>query len=116
MSVTSPIDNEQERHWNGTGARAWIDAQELLDRILQPFEDLLIDAVAARSPSCVLDVGCGTGSTTFAVARLLGAKGRSVGIDISDPMIAMARDRAYREIIAPCFVSADAQRHMFEPA
>jgi ubiquinone/menaquinone biosynthesis C-methylase UbiE len=45
----------------------------------------------------VLDVGCGTGSTTLAVARLLGVKGRCVGIDISEPMITAAQARAERE-------------------
>ena len=43
---------------------------------LQIFEDMLVAAVGAESGSRVLDVGCGTGSTTLAVARRLGAKGR----------------------------------------
>ena len=64
----------------------------------------------------VLDVGCGTGSTTLAVARLLGAKGRCTGIDISEPMIAAARARAEREGTPASFIRADAQTHAFEPA
>jgi SAM-dependent methyltransferase len=63
----------------------------------------------------VLDVGCGTGSTTLAVARTIGAGGRCVGIDISDPMIAAARARAERERAPASFIRADAQRHDFEP-
>jgi len=64
----------------------------------------------------VLDVGCGTGSTTLAASRLLVAKGRCVGIDISDPMIATARDRAELEGSSARFISADAQNYAFEPA
>jgi len=64
----------------------------------------------------VLDVGCGTGSTTLAVARLLGANGRCIGIDISDPMIAVARARAERESAPASFIRANAQNHVFEPA
>ena len=64
----------------------------------------------------VLDVGCGTGSTTLAVARRLGAKGRCIGIDISEPMIAAARARAEREGTPASFIRADAQTHAFEPA
>ena len=64
----------------------------------------------------MLDVGCGTGSTTLAVARLLGAKGRCIGIDISDPMIAAARARAERERTPASFIRANAQTHAFEPA
>jgi SAM-dependent methyltransferase len=62
-----------------------------------------------------LDVGCGTGSTTLAVARLLGAKGHAIGIDISEAMIAAARARAAREGASASFVRANAQIHEFEP-
>jgi SAM-dependent methyltransferase len=124
MAVTHHINHEHEQTklWNGPAGRAWVDAQALLDRLLQPYEDLLVDAVAARSPRRVLDVGCGTGSTTLAVARLLGAEGRSgvegrcIGVDISEPMLATARARAEREGAAASFICADAQTYAFEPA
>ena len=64
----------------------------------------------------MLDVGCGTGSTTLAVARRLGAKGHCIGVDISEPMIAAARARAEREGTPASFIRADAQSHAFEPA
>lgn len=64
----------------------------------------------------MLDVGCGTGSTTLAIARRLGAKARCTGIDISEPMIAAARERAEREGSPTRFIRADAQVHDFEPA
>jgi SAM-dependent methyltransferase len=63
----------------------------------------------------VLDVGCGTGSTTLAFARRVGANGRSVGVDISAPMLTLARERAERERLPATFVCADAQVHAFEP-
>jgi ubiquinone/menaquinone biosynthesis C-methylase UbiE len=89
----------------------------VLDQMFMPFEELLVEAVSARdSVRRVLDVGCGTGSTTLAVARLLGEKGQCVGIDISDPMIATARARAGRGWPPATFICADAQTHAFEPA
>jgi SAM-dependent methyltransferase len=116
MDVTHQTNYEQTM-WNGLAGRAWVEAQELLDQMFKPFEDLLGEAVsAANSVSRVLDVGCGTGSTTLAVAQLLGANGRCVGIDISDPMIATARARAERESTPASFVRANAQIHPFEPA
>ena len=108
---------EQAALWNGRAGRAWVDAQASLDAILQPFEDRLVDEVRAGSAQRVLDVGCGTGATTLAVARLLAsAKGQCVGVDISEPMIAAARERARRESSPAAFICADAQRHAFEPA
>jgi SAM-dependent methyltransferase len=116
MDVARQTDDEQEKLWNGVAGRAWVEAQELLDQLFKPFEDLLVEAVSAGSVSRVLDVGCGTGSTTLAVARLLGAKGRCTGIDISDPMIAAARTRAEQESMPASFIRANAQTHAFEPA
>src|SRR5262245_26124513 len=110
------MDNEQSALWNGTAGRAWVDAQEALDQLFAPFEDLLVNAVSEASARTVLDVGCGTGGTTLAVARSLGGNGRSVGIDISEPMLALARVRAEREQVAAQFIRADAERYAFEPA
>ncbi|MDF3832970.1 class I SAM-dependent methyltransferase [Cupriavidus basilensis] len=116
MDATPQTDNEQTALWNGHAGRAWVDAQALLDQMFKPFEELLVEAVRAGSGHRVLDVGCGTGSTTLAVARLLGAGGRCVGADISDPMIAAARARAGREDTTASFIRADVQMHAFEPA
>jgi ubiquinone/menaquinone biosynthesis C-methylase UbiE len=99
--------------WNDTAGRAWVDTQETLDQALQPFEDLLVEAVAARKAQRVLDIGCGTGSTTLAVARQLGRTGTVVGLDISEPMIALAKQRAELETAPPRFLCADAQTYAF---
>jgi SAM-dependent methyltransferase len=110
-------ETEQSALWNGRAGHAWVDAQASLDAILQPFEDRLVDEVRAGSAERVLDVGCGTGATTLAVARLLaGAQGQCVGVDISEPMIDAARERARREGSPATFICADAQRHVFDPA
>ena len=116
MDVPQQTDDEQARLWNGVAGRAWVETQELLDQVLKPFEDMLVEAVSAGSEGRVLDVGCGTGSSAIAVARLLGAKGCCTGIDISDPMIAAARARAERERTPVRFICANAQIHAFEPS
>jgi SAM-dependent methyltransferase len=116
MNASRQTDDEQTTLWNGPAGRAWVEAQELLDHMFKPFEDLLVDAVSAGSGRRVLDVGCGTGSTTLAVARQLGTKGHCTGIDISEPMITAARARAEREGTPASFILANAQNHAFEPA
>ena len=82
MEAARKIDDEQAKLWNGSAGCAWVEAQEMLDRTLKPFEDLLTQEVAASDARQVLDVGCGTGATTRAIARLLGERGKSVGVDI----------------------------------
>jgi SAM-dependent methyltransferase len=116
MDITNQTDDEQARLWNGHAGRAWVEAQEVLDQMLRPFEDLLVQAACAAHGVRVLDVGCGTGSTTLAVARRLGAKGRCIGVDISNPMIAAARARAEQEDTRASFICDNVQIHAFEPA
>jgi SAM-dependent methyltransferase len=116
VADTTDLVGGQSALWNGNAGQGWVAAQELLDELFAPFEALLVDAVAAVSKGSVIDVGCGTGRTTTAVARRLGAGARCTGVDISEPMIAAARARAEREGTPAHFIRADAQAHPFEPA
>lgn len=109
-------DDEQAALWNGPAGRAWVETQDLLDHMFRPLQDRLVEAASLQSTSRVLDVGCGTGSLTLAVGRLIGASGRCTGIDISHPMIVAATARAEREGVAASFICADAQAHGFAPA
>jgi SAM-dependent methyltransferase len=109
-------NDEQAKLWNGASGQTWVEAQPVLDGLFKPLTDLLIEELPAKFAGQVLDIGCGTGGTTLAFARVLGARGRCVGIDISEPLITAARDRASREGIRTSYIRADAQTHEFEPA
>lgn len=104
---------DQHELWNGPGARAWIEAQDLLDTMFAGFESLLVDGIGnARE---VLDIGCGTGATTLALTRALAGQGRCAGVDISEPMIRVARERAAQAGLDAHFLYADAGLHRFCP-
>ncbi|MGX1564843.1 class I SAM-dependent methyltransferase [Streptomyces sp. NPDC055506] len=115
MDAERRNDEGQTARWNGRAGNAWVDLQPVLDEMFRPIEELLVDAVAAEGAEHVLDVGCGTGGTTLAVARRIGPAGHCVGVDISGPLVETARERAEREGVPASFVRADAQEHAFEP-
>jgi ubiquinone/menaquinone biosynthesis C-methylase UbiE len=116
MDLVRPHYNEQSALWNGAAGRAWVDHQDLLDHMFKPLEDLLLEAVFAGPGGRVLDIGCGTGSTTLAIQHLLGTKGQCTGIDVSEPMLAAAQRRAQARGSSASFIQADAQTHTFAPA
>ncbi|MGH8922616.1 MAG: class I SAM-dependent methyltransferase, partial [Actinomycetes bacterium] len=58
----------------------------------------------------MLDVGCGCGATTLAAAGMVGAGGSAFGLDLSAPMLGVARRRAEERAAANVrFDQADAQ-------
>jgi len=116
MTIPNDVADAQAALWNGPAGHAWVDGQVLLDRLYLPFQERLLEAVIAAAPQSVLDVGCGTGSTTLAIARALGSGANVTGVDISAPMIDAATTRAAKEGAAARFICADAQAHGFEPA
>jgi SAM-dependent methyltransferase len=107
--------NDQRRFWNGDAGRGWANARPILDRAFEPFESLLSDAAAARGARRVLDVGCGAGATTLAIAKKIGAEGTFLGIDVSKPLIDAARARAASEGSRATFELADAETRAFPP-
>lgn len=114
MSDISP-NRDQAELWNKASGQTWVDMQALLDRMLEPFERLVVDSGYPGEGKQVLDIGCGCGATTLAMARRLGPGGRCVGLDISGPLVAAARRRAAAEDVANVsFVEGDAQTYVLE--
>jgi len=64
----------------------------LLSRILRPTTLSLLGRVGVRPGMSCVDVGCGGGDVTLDIARLVGADGRVVGIDIDAIKIDLARE------------------------
>lgn len=107
----------QSKLWNARAGEMWVEQRDMLDRLFQPIEAVLADAAQAQGAREVLDIGCGAGATTLAVARRLGRGGRCTGADLSIPLIEAARQRAEAEDVENAqFIVADAQDHAFEPS
>ncbi|WP_292121439.1 class I SAM-dependent methyltransferase [Mesorhizobium sp.] len=88
--------------------------QPILDGVLAPLASLVVDAGYPGEGGTVLDIGCGAGATTLAMARRVGNGGRCVGVDISRPLVALATERARAEEVANAsFEFGDAQQYAF---
>src|SRR5665647_494328 len=85
---------DQIAYWNGPGGQHWTDRQQTQDTMLAPVSDVLIDRARARAGERIVDVGCGCGATTIALAQRVGPAGHVLGVDISAPMLARARQIA----------------------
>ena len=78
-----------------------------------PDLDALVAAAAPRSGMRLLDVGCGTGHTTLALAA---AGGTVTGLDLTEEMLEMAREEAARRGLAAAFELGRAEELPFPDA
>ncbi|WP_158923459.1 class I SAM-dependent methyltransferase [Acidisphaera sp. S103] len=83
----------QIAYWNDRAAVTWTTFQERLDALFEPLTALALDAAAPAPGEQIIDVGCGCGATVLALADRVGANGQVLGLDISEPMAARARQR-----------------------
>jgi len=103
----------QIAYWNGSGGDHWVRRQELTDLVLAPVAQAVLTRAAAKPGEHVVDIGCGCGATTLALAEAVQPGGALVAADVSEPMLARARQRiGARPGVA--YVCADAMVHPFE--
>jgi SAM-dependent methyltransferase len=84
----------QVADWNGRSGEQWVANQARLDAMLAAFGDAAIAAAAPGEGEQILDVGCGAGATSQALAARVGPRGHVLGVDISAPLIDRARAAA----------------------
>src|SRR5215217_2919338 len=105
----------QAQYWNGPEANHWLVHEHRYERMGAPFTRLVLDAASVARADHVLDVGCGTGSTTCAAARVA-ADGQALGVDIARPLLQRAKQRARHDGLTNVrFEHGDAQTHRLAP-
>jgi ubiquinone/menaquinone biosynthesis C-methylase UbiE len=109
------LNADQIAYWNGPGGQHWVDRQRMQDIVLAPISEILIERANAKAGERIVDVGCGCGATSVALAQKVGPTGHVLGIDISAAMLARAQQIAPAGLSAR-FVLADATVYPFEPA
>jgi SAM-dependent methyltransferase len=115
MGAAQSAENADQAHyWNSAPGQQWVTHQKRLDTLLGAVRDELVCRCAPQPCERVLDIGCGAGDTTLALAERTGAQGTVIGADISDPLLTLARRRADGRAGIE-FMLADAQTHDFAP-
>jgi SAM-dependent methyltransferase len=94
--------------WGSEVARRWLSFEAALDRALDPFGVAALARASVAPGERIIDVGCGTGATTVALAHAVGPQGHVLGVDVAPLLLQRARERA-AGLPQVAFVEADAQ-------
>ncbi len=113
MKTTKELAEAQAAYWNGPGGKMWVAAYQRIQRSIAGFSETVLAAAAAKPGETVLDVGCGTGTTTALLAQAVGRRGHVTGVDISQVLISVA---ASQKLANATFTVGDATTHPFEAA
>lgn len=101
-------------YWKGTGGQRWLAHQRLHDALLAPVTAVLLDRAAARVGEAVLDIGCGSGAISIALAQRVAPSGRVLAVDVYPPLLERARELAPPGLPLQ-FALGDAATYPFEP-
>ena len=111
MKTAVELAADQAAFWNGKGAKMWLASYDRIQKSISGFGDAVLAAAAAKPGESVLDVGCGTGTTTAALAAAVGPQGRVLGADISEELVGAARSQ---DLANARFIVGDATTEAFE--
>ena len=105
------LNQAQIDYWNGPLGEKWARYQTEMDRTLADSAEAALALAAAQPGERVLDIGCGAGGTTLLLAEAVGPGGAVTGVDVSQPLLTLARTRTRAENIH--FLEADAAAYPF---
>jgi len=106
----------QRAYWNQVAGPRWVGLGGFVENKNREVNDLLLARMRPAAGERALEIGCGTGPTTVPVAEAVGAGGHVLGVDLSEPMLAVARRRVAEAGLRNVeLLLADAQVHAFEP-
>ena len=108
-------NQDMARAWDGEEGDRWTEQASYYEAAGTHHWRRIGEGGFVSSGDRVLDVGCGTGSSTRDLARLA-SPGSVLGVDLSARMLAHARERTRAEGLENAeYLQADAQVHPFEP-
>ena len=103
---------DQGKFCNEEPGLSWVENDRLMSERLETISQLLLENLDLRPSGRILDIGCGGGGTTLALAKRAPPSAQITGLDISKPLLDLAAQKcAHHENIN--FVLADAQAHRF---
>jgi ubiquinone/menaquinone biosynthesis C-methylase UbiE len=113
--MSNTINAEHIGCWSNIVAPKYTHFRHVVAGGMGAHSDAALERFRPAEGSRVLDVGCGMGESTAALARCVGPSGAVVGIDGVPSFLDIARrEAAERKLSQVTYLEGDAQVHSFD--
>src|ERR1700730_16338084 len=92
MNTAEEIRNRQRQYWNAISP-GWKKWDPFIMEWFRPVGEKLLEMASLEDGFLVLDIATGSGEPGLSAAKWIG-KGRVIGVDSSEDMLAIAREKA----------------------
>jgi SAM-dependent methyltransferase len=97
--MTQPVPDQpaealKGEDWAGEMGAKWLASLDRFEGMIAPIGTALLARADYQAGERVVDLGCGGGATTLAIARCVGPLGEAIGLDISPDLTGAATARA----------------------
>jgi len=107
MTQAAP-DALKGEDWAGEMGARWLASLDRFEGMIAPIGAALLAQANYQPGERVLDLGCGGGATTLAIAEAVGPEGAALGLDVAPMLVERARQRAAAAGSPARFICADA--------
>ena len=103
-------NHDQGEYWNDLSGPKWVEEDLAMNVRFSKITDYLFKKIPIETRHKILDIGCGGGLTSKIAGQKVGPMGEVHGLDISAPMLDLARKRCM-DLKHISFFLGDAQTH-----
>jgi len=94
MTEAAAASAHSAEDWAGDTGDIWRANADRFESMLSPVGNAFLDHAGFAPGERVIDIGCGAGGTSLAIARRVGPSGSVTGLDISEALVAESTRRA----------------------
>ena len=107
------LKNKQYYYWNEKSVLPWIKYNTAMNYKFEYISEILFDNISFNENQSILDIGCGTGQTSYTAKKKVGVNGTITAVDISKPLLNVFRKK-YKNMKNLTCLRKDIQKTRFK--
>ena len=106
------LKNKQYYYWNEKTVSPWINFDKQLNYKFSYINKILFKNINIQKGQAIIDIGCGSGFTSYQLSKKVGVTGTVIAIDISKPLLSLFKKK-YNNIKNISCIRKDLQKTYF---